>query len=224
MSDQERLLPHPRGDETLSRYARWQRDIAELLESSEFHWTIIGLTSADAVFVVSEIAWDLFVRDVCNEEAREEPPIIEMASLLSIVITCCFLLEIPLALFSFGMKYYKHFLHLFDAIVVVVTFVLEVGLHGQEAQIAGLLVLLRLWRLLKLTTAITVSSEEYHETAEQREIVSLKHEIEELKMELKDERRRKGGMGEEQAGTERLWSENGGRRPRGREEVESEGS
>lgn len=27
------------------------------------------------------------------------------------------------------MKYYKHLLHLFDAVVVVVTFVLEVGLH-----------------------------------------------------------------------------------------------
>lgn len=51
---------------------------------------IIGLTASDGVFVVSEVAWDLLVRDDCSEEAREEPPIIEMASLLSIVITCEF--------------------------------------------------------------------------------------------------------------------------------------
>lgn len=113
---------------------------------------IIGLTLADAVFVVSEICWDLLVRDDCSEEAREEPPFIEMASYLSIIITCeswvprrpafgradqfssprrtgCFLVEIPLAFFAFGIKYYKHFLHLFDAVVVIVTFVLEVALH-----------------------------------------------------------------------------------------------
>jgi hypothetical protein len=110
MSDQERLLLHPGPHQSLSRSARWRRDIAELLESSEFHWSrffglcsslglladtflscrtaFIGLTSADAVFVVSEVAWDLFVRDDCSEEAREEPPIIDMASMLSIVITC----------------------------------------------------------------------------------------------------------------------------------------
>jgi hypothetical protein len=57
-----------------------------------------------------------------------------------------------------------------------------------------LLVLLRLWRLLKLTTAITVSQEEYHETAEQQEIVRLRSEVEKLRKELRKEIRRKGGL------------------------------
>ena len=41
-------------------------------------------------------------------------------------------------------------LHLFDAVVVLATFVLEVVLRGRERELAGLLVLLRLWRLVKL--------------------------------------------------------------------------
>lgn len=41
-------------------------------------------------------------------------------------------------------------LHLFDAIIVVTTFVLEFVLKGRERELIGLLVILRLWRLVKL--------------------------------------------------------------------------
>ena len=41
-------------------------------------------------------------------------------------------------------------LHLFDAFVIIVTFLLEVVLKGRERELAGLLIILRLWRLVKL--------------------------------------------------------------------------
>lgn len=41
-------------------------------------------------------------------------------------------------------------LHLFDAIIVVTTFVLEFALKGKERELIGLLVIFRLWRLVKL--------------------------------------------------------------------------
>jgi hypothetical protein len=41
-------------------------------------------------------------------------------------------------------------LHLFDAIVIVGTIIVETSLRGTERELAGLLVLLRLWRLIKL--------------------------------------------------------------------------
>lgn len=96
--------------------------------------------------------------------------------------------------------------------------------QGQEAQIAGLLVLLRLWRLLKLTTAITVSSEEYHETAEQREIARLTREVAELKEELKVERKKLGSVSAVPWSAGRTGRIPGEQRARGREEVEREGS
>jgi hypothetical protein len=86
-------------------------------------------------------------------------------SLISTVITTLFLIEIPLTLWSIGPEFYKpkgqvphSSLHLFDAIVIVTTFVLEVVLRGKERELAGLLIILRLWRLLKL-----VGGEQLHD-------------------------------------------------------------
>ena len=101
----------------------------------------------------------------------------------------CFLLEIPLAVFGFGLRYYCRPLHLFDAIVVVTTFVLDVLLRGQEAQIAGLLVLLRLWRLLKLTTSVAVGTEEYQEEEEDTTVAKLRAQRDRLRRELLGARR-----------------------------------
>jgi len=78
-------------------------------------------------------------------------------SLISITITTLFLIEIPLTLWSFGLEFYNPYgrfphasLHIFDAFIIVTTFVLEAILRGKERELAGLLIILRLWRLLKL--------------------------------------------------------------------------
>jgi hypothetical protein len=67
------------------------------------------------------------------------------------------LIEIPLTVWAFGVEFYNPFgkmthsrLHLFDAVIIVTTFVLEVVLKGRERELAGLLIVLRLWRLIKL--------------------------------------------------------------------------
>lgn len=67
------------------------------------------------------------------------------------------MVEIPLTIFAIGWKHYNPFgpvqhasLHLFDATIIVVTFVLELILRGKERELAGLLIVLRLWRLVKL--------------------------------------------------------------------------
>jgi hypothetical protein len=89
--------------------------------------------------------------------APEAPEWLEVLSLISTVITTLFLIEIPLTLWSLGFEFYipngpvlHASLHLFDAVIIVTTFVLEVILRGKERELAGLLVILRLWRLLKL--------------------------------------------------------------------------
>ncbi len=80
-----------------------------------------------------------------------------MLSLISTVITTLFLIEIPLTIWSLGLEFYKPHgrvphasLHLFDATIIITTFVLEVVLRGKERELAGLLITLRLWRLMKL--------------------------------------------------------------------------
>lgn len=81
----------------------------------------------------------------------------EVLANISLVINFFFLFEIPLTLWAFGARYMNPFgsaphasLHLFDSIVIITTFVLEVILRGKERELAGLIVVLRLWRLVKL--------------------------------------------------------------------------
>lgn len=49
-------------------------------------------------------------------------------------------------------------LHLFDAIVIILTITLEVILKGKERELAGLLVVLRLWRIVKLVSQTSNTS------------------------------------------------------------------
>lgn len=99
-----------------------------------------------------------FLSDPCSGGGPGDDPLwLEILSHISLAITTLFLLEIPLALYGFGVNFYNPFgpvshasLHLFDAIIILATFVLEVVLKGKERELASLLVVLRLWRLVKL--------------------------------------------------------------------------
>jgi hypothetical protein len=90
-------------------------------------------------------------------EGPDAPLWLEVLAHISLVITTLFLVEIPLALWAFGLRYYNPFgevphaiLHAFDAAIIMTTFVLEVILKGKERELASLLIILRLWRLIKL--------------------------------------------------------------------------
>lgn len=100
--------------------------------------------------VVSELVYDE-LKDktcICDDSCPETPALIELSELLSIIITCehvlwrvgplfstdsrltaTFVVEIPLALYAFHLRYYKSFWHALDAVVVLSTFALEVFLR-----------------------------------------------------------------------------------------------
>lgn len=46
------------------------------------------------------------------------------------------------------------YLHLFDAVIILGTVILETALKGKEKELAGLLVVLRLWRVVKVVSWI----------------------------------------------------------------------
>ncbi|KAJ6630688.1 hypothetical protein B0H10DRAFT_2160101 [Mycena sp. CBHHK59/15] len=93
----------------------------------------------------------------------DAPAWLDALAHVSLAITSFFLLEIPLSLWALGSRFYSPrggvphaALHLFDAFIIITTFVLEVVLKGREQELAGLLVILRLWRLIKLVGGVTV--------------------------------------------------------------------
>jgi len=201
MSDeQEPLLPstHPpeqpeQTDESQAGLlSTWRVRVAEALESATVHKSILALIVTDAVCVLIDLAYTLLSSECDTTPGGIEAPAwLEVLSVISIVITTLFLIEIPLTLWSIGFEFYNPYgrrfphasLHIFDAIIIVTTFVLEVVLRGKERELAGLLVILRLWRLLKLVGGVAVGAGELGEDTA-KELRRVKSELEESRFAL----------------------------------------
>lgn len=135
----------------------------------------------DSAIVLVEVGYNFLRPPSCQDEPSgtpeiEQPSWLEVLLYISIGITSLFLVEIPLTLWAFGLRYYNPLskdiphsgntprgsiyittetfeplgFHLFDAFVIITSFILEVVLRGRERELAGLLILFRLWRLVKL--------------------------------------------------------------------------
>ncbi|KAH9981257.1 hypothetical protein BGW80DRAFT_1269315 [Lactifluus volemus] len=161
----------------------WRNRFAEALESPTVHKLVITLIVIDAVCVLVDLAYTVLSPECEPEGAPDAPEWLEVLSLISTVITTLFLVEIPLTLWAFGHEFYNPFgriphsvLHLFDAIIILTTFVLEVILRGKERELAGLLITLRLWRLLKLVGGVAVGAGEIEEET-YKELARVKAEL-----------------------------------------------
>ncbi|KAK0450763.1 hypothetical protein EV421DRAFT_1774943 [Armillaria borealis] len=168
----------------------WHSKLGEILEAQLFHKVVIALITIDAACVLADLGYTLLGSKFL---------------LISLVITTFFLVEIPLALWAFGLQYYNPLgqvthasLHLFDAAIIITTFVLEITLKGKERELGALLIVLRLWRLVKLVGGITVGAGEISEENDhvlldtRRQLESLKSELEIVSRENKELRARLG--------------------------------
>jgi len=148
----------------------WRERLAGFLESHTFHKLVLTLIAIDAVCVIVDLSYS-FLSDQCTPIEGEDSPVwLDVLANISLGITTFFLVEIPLVLTAFGFSYYDPvngqphaIFHLFDAVIIVITFVLEFILRGKERELAALLVLFRLWRLIKLVGGIAVGAGEVGE-------------------------------------------------------------
>lgn len=97
----------------------------------------------------------LVIHPPCGD--HHEPKWLDALIKASLAVVSIFVAELPFQLWALGPQYFNPFgeephaaFHIFDAVIVVTTFAVEVALHGQKRDIAGLVILLRLWRLIKL--------------------------------------------------------------------------
>ncbi|KAI0831440.1 hypothetical protein BC628DRAFT_1312137 [Trametes gibbosa] len=181
MSEQDPLLSSPanydrhdaieaQDHSAKTTYQRCKTRAAEFLESPPLHYTVITLVLIDSACVLADLAYTFLSSDCTPIEGPDTPLWLNILANVSLVITTLFLVEIPLSLWALGIRYYNPagpvahaVLHLFDALVILTTFILEVGLRGRERELASLLVILRLWRLVKLVQGIAVSAGELDE-------------------------------------------------------------
>ncbi|EEC18586.1 voltage-gated hydrogen channel, putative [Ixodes scapularis] len=79
--------------------------------------------------------------------------------MVSIFILSLFLVEICAKLYAYRLRFFRHKLEVFDAIVVIVSFALDVAFRNPEsaANGAGLIIVLRLWRVARLLNGIVLT-------------------------------------------------------------------
>ncbi|RCI00852.1 hypothetical protein CU097_015003 [Rhizopus azygosporus] len=169
----------------------WRHKLGEYLEDQKFHIGILCLTLVDAASVFIQIIYTFFHEchapfNNIHDNTHWLIVAFEMAEVISVCICVLFILEITLSLIAFGPRYFlpgwPHWkLHVFDAAVVITTFVLEIVLKGKEREVAGLLIIFRLWRVVKVIEAVVLSMSFTH----QEELEKLKERNEELQEKLK---------------------------------------
>lgn len=75
---------------------------------------------------------------------------------MSFAILVFFMLEISFKIFVFRMEFFHHKFEILDAIVVVLSFILDLVLLFKKHQFEalGLLILLRLWRVARIINGV----------------------------------------------------------------------
>ncbi|PFH50672.1 hypothetical protein AMATHDRAFT_144633 [Amanita thiersii Skay4041] len=167
----------------------WKRATADLLERPFLHKAVITLISIDVACVVIDLGY-ILLSPGCNPQSPQGQKFLQALSHISLAITTLFLIEIPLTIWALGFSYYNPrsetpfaSLHLFDALIIVITFALEMILRGSERELAGLLIVLRLWRIVKLVEGVAVGTRELSEE-ELNELIETRKELEEVRIEL----------------------------------------
>ncbi|THH26942.1 hypothetical protein EUX98_g7247 [Antrodiella citrinella] len=144
----------------------------------------------DSVCVLADLGYTV-LSDTCTPIEGDDAPVwLNVLSHLSLVITTLFLVEIPVTTWAIGFEFYNPFgktphalLHLFDVVVIVTTFVLEVVLRGKERELASLLIVLRLWRLVKLVGGIAVGAGDLEEETA-KDLFKTREQLEKKSKEL----------------------------------------
>ncbi|XP_050410011.1 voltage-gated hydrogen channel 1-like [Patella vulgata] len=130
--------------------------LAEIIHSQKFHIAVVVLVVLDCILVIAELLIDLDVVKLEDKENHDAPKVLHY---LSITVLSLFMVEIGVRIFVMRLEFFKHKLEVFDAIVVIVSFILDIVFRNQEGSATGvgLLVVLRLWRVTRILNGIVMS-------------------------------------------------------------------
>ncbi|XP_006894729.1 PREDICTED: voltage-gated hydrogen channel 1 [Elephantulus edwardii] len=141
--------------------------LRKLFSAHRFQVIIICLVVLDALLVLAELMLDLkIIQPDKNKYAAR------VFHYLSIAILTFFMMEIFFKIFVFRLEFFHHKFEILDAVVVVVSFVLDIVLlfREHEFEALGLLILLRLWRVARIINGIIISVK----TRSERQLLRLK--------------------------------------------------
>uniref|UniRef100_A0A8C6YK19 Voltage-gated hydrogen channel 1 n=1 Tax=Naja naja TaxID=35670 RepID=A0A8C6YK19_NAJNA len=133
--------------ESVARQPTFRDFMKRLFQSHKFQIVVVCLVILDAVLVLGELLLDL---KIIHPDKEEIAP--RVLHYLSLSILSLFLVEVSFKLFAYRLEFFHHKFEVLDALVVVVSFILDIVVLFKEHQFEalGLLILLRLWRVARI--------------------------------------------------------------------------
>ncbi|XP_063066217.1 voltage-gated hydrogen channel 1 [Engraulis encrasicolus] len=127
--------------------------LRRLYSSYRFQIAVVCLVILDAVFVLCELLLD-FSAEVSHDSIAPQ-----VFHYLSLSLLTFFMVELAGKIFAFRLEFFKHYFEVFDGVVVVVSFVLDIVYITNEGAVdgMGLLILFRLWRVARIINGIIMS-------------------------------------------------------------------
>lgn len=152
----------------------------EILHSQTTQYVIVGMVVVDIIIVIAELVLDLSAAS--DHHANSAAHVLHY---ISIAILSIFLIELLLKIYVMGLTFFKHKMEVFDGIVIIVSFALDVAFSNDGAlDGVSLIVLFRLWRVTRIVNGIILSVQMQAGRkikALEIENASLKEEVEQLK-------------------------------------------
>ncbi|KAG6006585.1 hypothetical protein E4U21_006883 [Claviceps maximensis] len=158
-----------------------------LLSSRRKHFLVMSMVALDVVALLANIFIQLIA---CEMHQRNEPWVHDVTNTLErlgLLLSSLFMVELGACLFSFGISYLASWFHLFDALVIVLSFVIDMASRGLTESIGSLVVILRLWRLARISEEVVMGATERMDLMEQH-LEDLERENRALKRRLDRER------------------------------------
>lgn len=155
-------------DQNLQQLHSIRERLGHLLDSYKFQLIIVSLVIFDCLLVVSELLVDIRVLEL----QEIQPHTTEVIHAISIVVLSLFLVEILAKVFAFRLGFFRRKLEIFDAVVVLTTFALDITFRESHNVVngTGLLIILRLWRVARILNGIVMSVKVQAERRVHREI------------------------------------------------------
>jgi len=155
-----------------------RRKLQQFLSSKWGHYFVIMLVSVDISCIFADFLVSLHICEHSGEKGFNRKgweTTDEVLDYVSLVFSCLFMAELLASIFAFGFGYWNSKFHIFDSVVIVAAFVVDVLLRGPIEEAGSLVVVGRLWRVFKII-------EEFSSGA-QDELAELQVRIEELERE-----------------------------------------
>ncbi|XP_041747589.1 voltage-gated hydrogen channel 1 [Coregonus clupeaformis] len=129
--------------------------LKRLYSANRFQIVVVCLVILDAIFVLVELLIDVSIIDL--EHGHIAPQVFHY---LSLALLTFFMVELAGKLFAYQLEFFYHKFEVFDGLVVIVSFILDVVYTASEDAFnasMGLLILLRLWRVARIVNGILLS-------------------------------------------------------------------